>query len=178
MRKKTNKKVNKTKQKHTKQKRMNETKKNKQKKKEKKEPSKYTHKWLLTGAGLSLMHVFPSPSLSTLVAPAIHPMSSCLQGWGQVLGCCCCWCHVTPIPFVVIVDVGSTCNPLCKQLLTRLGRCLVVVVVLGSFACCFPCRALLLSFPSMPAIHPVSRGLQWWVAGVCCFRGETSLLSH
>jgi hypothetical protein len=57
----------------------------------------------------------------------IHPVSSCSQGWGQVLGGRCrCWCRVAPIPFV---DIGSTRDPPCKQLLTRLGRALGEFVV-------------------------------------------------
>jgi hypothetical protein len=86
---------------------------------------------------LSLMHMFPLPSSLTLVAPTIHPASSCSQGWGQVLSCCCCccccwWCCIAAVLFVVVVNVGSTHDPPCKQLLARLGagaRLLLLLLV-------------------------------------------------
>jgi hypothetical protein len=87
-----------------------------------------------------------------LLAPAIHPTSSCSWAWGQVLHhlhhvcCCCCCCHVLCCHCVVVVVVVVCC---CCLL------CVFVVVVVVP-----PSRHCMA--PGAPAIHPTSSCSSAW----------------
>jgi hypothetical protein len=67
-----------------------------------------------------------------LLAPAIHPTSSCLWGWGWVL-CCHCCCHCCCCCVVVVI---------------------VVVIVLLLLYCCHCIVVIVLSSPLSPLYGP------------------------
>ena len=119
-----------------------------------------------------------------LVAPHLHPMSSCL--WQQLgvlswwrfsgvigigVGMCYCCCHHSPSPPLPIAAAACchpTHNPPCEQLLVRLGAGGVLFLVCHchplfvatSSSSSPPCHLCLPSFPllfhpPLPSHHPL-----------------------
>jgi hypothetical protein len=93
----------------------------------------------------------PHRSPIQLLAPAIHPTSSCSWGWGRVL--CCC------VVIIIVVSSSSSLLLLCHHHCCCVIIVIISVVVSLSYRCppSHHCMA-----PGAPAIHPTSSCSSAW----------------
>lgn len=117
---------------------------------------------------------FDSPSLpSSIIPPVIHPTSSGLQCWGQVLGChLFCGVHSCILPSPpchVMWLLAPTIHPVSSglqgwgQVLGHLSFCGVhCMVFVPASSPLLPSPHHCVTWPLAPTIHPVSSGSQGW----------------